>query len=274
MKITARIENMVYKPTLCRNLHEYTFEKLGKALEESSFLLDLLNRSKVAISRWVSPKRTRSYPYSRVYDTLDFKPRITIIPVVKDEGIDGERDYLQFDTVSMMSLLGVYVIIAYYVKAIKNNRNPSKQKITGQEFSTEYIRNKIIEISKYHSDPLHWNLKQLEGIQSIGEKALDAYTKISKKTGVTMHRTQDFKERIQEIGKGLDEFKGSSRINARQAAQREIQTLHKAESTIGEKPIIIIENYLGGKYFLTVDEVRIVSVLSSGVNCVLCFQFN
>ncbi|MDR1198079.1 MAG: hypothetical protein LBK94_03570 [Prevotellaceae bacterium] len=39
-----------------------------------------------AVSKWVSPKRTRSYPYERVYNTLSVSKKITIIPIIKDEG--------------------------------------------------------------------------------------------------------------------------------------------------------------------------------------------
>ncbi|MBC8135792.1 MAG: hypothetical protein H8F28_07910 [Fibrella sp.] len=39
-----------------------------------------------AYSRWVSPKRTRSYPFERVYNTFNAPLRITVIPVLKDEG--------------------------------------------------------------------------------------------------------------------------------------------------------------------------------------------
>lgn len=84
-------------------------------LKAAILFLKLMKKNKIAISRWVSPKRTRSYPYARVYDTLNFVgKRITIIPVIKDEGKDGDRDFLQWDTISLMSLLGIYVSIAYY----------------------------------------------------------------------------------------------------------------------------------------------------------------
>jgi hypothetical protein len=36
----------------------------------------------------------------------------TIIPIMEDEGAAERRDYLQWDTVYPMSLLGIYVIIA------------------------------------------------------------------------------------------------------------------------------------------------------------------
>ena len=102
------------------------------------FALDINSRNKIAVSSWVSPKRTRSYPYARVYDTLGFAgKKVTVIPVIKDEGFDGDRDFLQWDTISLMSLLGVYVIISYYVDADKSLRYQNK--ITNQRHSTQHV---------------------------------------------------------------------------------------------------------------------------------------
>ena len=36
------------------------------------FILTINDKNEIAVSWWVSPKRTRSYPYARVYDTLGF----------------------------------------------------------------------------------------------------------------------------------------------------------------------------------------------------------
>ncbi|MEM4275782.1 MAG: hypothetical protein QW776_03945 [Candidatus Nitrosocaldus sp.] len=111
--IFAEIRGIEYQPFLCRRLNIFT--EIETALQkEASFILDASGRQ-IAVSWWVSPKRTRSYPYARVYDTLGFAgKRVTIIPVLKDEGKDGDRDFLQWDTISLMSLLGIYVIVSYY----------------------------------------------------------------------------------------------------------------------------------------------------------------
>jgi hypothetical protein len=103
-----------------------------------------------AISKWVSPKRTRSYPYERVYNTLNISKKITVIPIVKDEGAAGDRDYIQWDTVSLMSLLDVFVIFAYYDKADK-----AGQKITNQQFNNDYVLEQLNAISTFHSSALH-----------------------------------------------------------------------------------------------------------------------
>ena len=63
--------------------------------------------------------------------------KITVIPILKDEGFDGDRDFLQWDTISLMSLLGVYVIIAYYDIAEVSPKYENK--ITKQRFELNYI---------------------------------------------------------------------------------------------------------------------------------------
>src|SRR5215213_6108034 len=142
-------------------------------------------QNRLAISKWVSPKRTRSYPYERVYNTFSVSKRITVIPVVKDEGVSGDRDFLQWDTVSLMSLLDVYVILAYYDTAEKHRVRAGK--ITNQKFDNKFILSKINEISNYHSSALHWNLRELKSLSQILEKARESYRKISAQNNLDFH---------------------------------------------------------------------------------------
>ena len=134
MEIIAKIlKGIHYTPLLCRTLKHYKLEEFSTAFEDATFFLDIDTQNKLAVSWWVSAKRTRSYPYARVYDSFNFTgKKLTIIPVMKDEGIDGDRDFLQWDTISLMSLLGVYVIIAYYKDASRSERYVGK--ITNQTF--------------------------------------------------------------------------------------------------------------------------------------------
>jgi hypothetical protein len=153
LKIDAKIENLKYNPILCQELKTFGIDDFisGTAFHHASFLLSYNNNS-FGISHWVSPKRTRTYPYARVYDTMDARTRVTIIPFVKDEGKQGDRDFIQWDTVSLMSLLGVYVILGYYTKAEKN---PEYQhKITKQEFDYNYLKQRLDELSQYKLDAL------------------------------------------------------------------------------------------------------------------------
>ncbi|BDC35598.1 hypothetical protein MTLP_02800 [Candidatus Methanoliparum sp. LAM-1] len=255
--ITAKIKGIKYTPLLCRKLHTFNFSDLDKALsKEATFILKIDDKNQIAVSWWVSAKRTRSYPYARVYDSLSFAgKKVTIIPIVKDEGKDGDRDFLQWDTVSLMSLLGVYVIIAYYNDATKKSRYENK--ITEQRFDIDYLKNQIKELLSYQSDALHWNLSQIDNIAEIGKKALDSYIKISQKLGVEMHSKESAEKRIAELKKGKNTFMELSRNLAKMAQKRESVTIQPKEHLEGIKGTITITNYLGGNYYFTSDEVEL-----------------
>ncbi len=259
MDLLASIKGIKYHPFLCRKLEVFDFNMLEKALNSySSFILKVDNENKIAVSWWVSAKRTRSYPYARVYDTLNFMgKKITIIPIIKDEGKDGDRDFLQWDTISLMSLLGVYVIIAYYNYAEKSKKY--KNKITNQHFDVNYIKKKINEIILYQSDALHWNLYHANEISIIGKKALKSYEKISQELKVKMHSKKSAEKRIAKLAKSKDEFINLSRSLAKKAQIRESFTIQPKEKLKGKKARITIQNYLGGYYYFTVDEFEIVN---------------
>ena len=178
-----------------------------------------------------------------------------IIPILKDEGKQGDRDFLQWDTISLMSLLGVYVIIGYYVDASKSTRYTHK--ITGQKFNSEHIISEIDRLMSYQSDALHWNMTQVEGIGEIGSQALNAYSTISEKLSVEMHSWESAERRINILREGQAEFKALSRDLARQAQARESVTTQPKELVTGIKGKLTIKNYLGGNYYLTCDEVEI-----------------
>ena len=257
MDICADIKEIRYKPLLCSDLELVNLSNLDTALaEKSSFLLNLDSGNQCAVSWWVSPKRTRSYPYARVYDTLRFSgKKVTIIPVVKDEGKQGDRDFLQWDTVALMSLLGIHVVIAYYADAIRSQRY--RHKITDQRFDLDHIRNEIEKLPFYQSDALHWNLSQIEGIGDIGELALTAYTDISQRLDVEMHSLISAEKRIKILREDRATFMAYSRTLALQAQKRETVTIQPKEHLTGIKATLTIKNYLGGYYYWTCDEIEI-----------------
>ena len=257
MDIFARITGIKYTPLLCSKLKSFSYKDFDATLsDKATFILQIDPTKQIALSCWVSPKRTRSYPYSRVYDTLSFSgKKATIIPILKDEGKQGDRDFLQWDTISLMSLLGVYVIISYYVDASKSTRYTHK--ITGQQFNSEHIISEIDRLMSYQSDALHWNITQVEGIGEIGSQALNAYSTISEKLNVEMHSWESAERRISILREGQAEFKAFSRDLARQAQERESVTTQPKERVEGIKGKLTIKNYLGGNYYLTCDEVEI-----------------
>ncbi len=257
VEITADIEGIRYEPYLCKDLRIYDIDDIGDALQQKpTFLLNVGKKTIIAVSWWVSPKRTRSYPYARVYDSLAFPgKKATIIPVFKDEGADGGRDFLQWDTISLMSLLGVYVIVSYYTSAKKNPRYNNK--ITNQRFDIDHIKMEIHELLNYHSDALHWNLERLDKIDEIGRKALKAYNQIAKDLNVKMHSAEEAYKRITELFNNKQKFREFSRELAKKAQHRERVTIQPKEYLRGRKASLTIKNYLGGYYYFTCDEVVI-----------------
>ncbi|MGI9056548.1 MAG: VWA domain-containing protein, partial [Pyrinomonadaceae bacterium] len=254
IQITGEITGIEDRPLLTQSLKESEKRNFDINNAPPAFILSDGQR-KIAVSRWVSPKRTRSYPYERVYNTLSQPKRITIIPVVKDEGAKGDRDFIQFDTFSLMSLLEVFVIPAYYNDADKAVK---EGKITNQKFDNDYVLSKIIEVENYQSSAQDWNLKQLGEISGLLEKASNSYKVISEKTGIIMHGEQgiiNFSERIKD---NLDEFRMFSRLKAQNAQTLELKTLQPKESLSSDtKGRVTITDNLGGKYYFTCDETRI-----------------
>jgi hypothetical protein len=256
MDIFARITGIKYKPINVRELKIISFNQFDiNDCPASCMVMD--KKFNYSISKWISPKRTRSYPYEHVYDTLGFSKRITVIPIIKDEGKNGDRDFLQWDTVSLMSLLDVYVIFAYYEKAELNPRKYNK--ITNQRFNNEYVKSKIIEINDYHSSALHWNLKEIEEtLPPLIDKVKEAYSNIEKELNVELHSFNGIDKFKNQFYKGVENFKSSSREKAKEAQNREKQTIQPKESLSSlTKATITIENYLGGLYYFTTDEIEI-----------------
>ncbi len=262
MGLTAQIEKISYEPFLCNSLKRISIVRLREALEGGySFILSVDSNIEFAVSHWVSPKRTRSYPYVRVYDTLGFSgTKVTIIPVIKDEGLtssgSGDRDFIQWDTISLMSLLNVYVILSFYNEAEPSTRYVGK--ITKQRFSKEYLESQFVKLAAFKSSALHWNMEQTapENMRFLFDSAMTSYDAISKKHKIKFHDYNSAIKKIRKITSSREQFLSSSREAAKSAQRREILTVQPKEKTKGVKQSITIRNYLGGKYFLTLDEFR------------------
>jgi len=256
MDIKAQITGVKYDSKLLRDLEEFELENLDvNALPSCCLVKD--NHSSFGLSKWVSPKRTRSYPYERVYNTLGIAKKITIIPIIKDEGKRGDRDFIQWDTISLMSLLDVFVIFAYYNDAEKH---PSRaNKITKQLFDNELIVKKIDEIKSYYSSALHWNLNEIKiTLPTLIQKAKSAFQKLNSSLGVEFHSERGIDNFAEQFSEGVELFMKTSRKKAKEAQNREKQTIQPKEalSTLS-KATITIKNYLGGEYYFTTDEIKI-----------------
>ena len=253
MEIKATITKIHYTVKLAEQLQKIELTDFN-INDAPTACLVTDGKASFAISKWVSPKRTRSYPYERVYNTLNISRKVTVIPIVKDEGAAGDRDYIQWDTVSLMSLLDVFVIFAYYDKADK-----AGQKITNQQFDNDYVLEQINAISTFHSSALHWNLDQLkEKFDGLLKKVKTSYSNIEIETGVKLHGLDGIDKFREKIDKDVDIFMTFSRQKAKDAQAREFVTFQPKEALItATKAKVTITNYLGGQYFFTVDEVKI-----------------
>ncbi|MCX7736655.1 MAG: hypothetical protein N2319_08060 [Candidatus Kapabacteria bacterium] len=264
MEITAKITGIEYKPVLISKLSEFNYNKSNffnnfDVNKLPSCCMVNFDNFSFGLSKWVSPKRTRSYPYERVYNTLGCSKRITIIPVIKDEGKNGDRDFIQWDTISLMSLLDVYIVFTYYNDAEINYKKENK--ITKQKYCNELVKQKIDEIKNYHSSALHWNLKEIdESFDKLIEKVKQSYQILSNKLNIDFHNESGIDNYYEQFHKGVEEFKSFSRRKAKGAQNRESLTIQPKEalSTLS-KATITIKNYLGGIYYFTVDEIKIVN---------------
>ncbi|HPS65064.1 MAG TPA: hypothetical protein PK447_05770 [Ignavibacteria bacterium] len=254
--IFAEIKEIKYKSFFNLNLQEIKIRDFDINECPSSCVINT-GKDKFALSKWVSPKRTRSYPFERVYNTLGYSKKITVIPIIKDEGKEGDRDFIQWDTVSLMSLLDVYVILGYYDSATKSPKRAHK--ITNQKFNNIFIKNKIDEISQYHSSALHWNLNQIKSnLSTIVKRVFNSYNAISKTTKVDMHNKKGIDNFVRSISLDIEQFKNESRRKAKEAQHREMKTIQPKELlTSITKSKITIKNFLGGYYYFTTDEVNI-----------------
>ncbi|MHC5721840.1 MAG: hypothetical protein ACYTX0_59945, partial [Nostoc sp.] len=86
------------------------------------------------------------------------------IPVIKDEGKDGDIDKIQYSTISWMNLLNIYIVLAYYETANKSTKKGqmNKNKLSNQKFANDFVKFQISEILAYHQSALHWNKNLFE----------------------------------------------------------------------------------------------------------------
>jgi VWFA-related protein len=254
-EISGDIERIKYRQFVNDELREIKSENFDINRAPGAFLLTS-DKEKIAVSRWISPKRTRSYPYERVYDTLAFSgKKVAVIPVVKDEGLGGERDFLQWDTVSLLSLLDVHVVLAYYDAAEKNPRRADQ--ITAQKFDNNYIRSRLAEVFDFPGTPRKWNERETKQLKFVFEKAKLSYQKISKETNTYLHDESALNELI-KFAETPQKFIEFSRAKAQKAQTRELRTDQPKEAlSTDTKARVTINNALFGRYFFTCDETRV-----------------
>ena len=258
LHLTGFIRGVKYRACLTKNLTKVSFAKFDPNKSSANGIIQT-DDMELAYSKWVSPKRTRSYPFARIYNTYNAAKILTIIPVIKDEGKDGDLDKLQYSTISWMNLLNTYIVLGYYEDAEKSQKRGqfNKSKLTNQKFNSEFVKFQIQEIIEYKQSALHWNKNLFEErFINIFRQALDSYAAISSRTKVQIHSHVGMEKYLQAITGDFKEFKNLSLRGSQGASKREAATSHELEYLVdGMKATFCIENYLGGIYYLTPDEI-------------------
>ena len=263
LSLEGFVRDVRYTPCLSPdtlNAHDIAQFDVNKA--QAYGLINLgSSENNLAFSKWVSPKRTRSYPFARIYNTYHLNTKkVTIIPIIKDEGAGTQNnDRINFITFSWMNLLNIYIILAWYEDA---ERKPgTTDRITNQILNAEGVRKKLREVSQYQMTALHWNTTHFEkDFESIYLNAVSGYKKISQEKNVAVHSPKNHLQTLEKFkvdGRfSLTCFKEASLPRSLEAAHRESITTHLLESLGGNaKGTFRISNYLGGMYYLTADEV-------------------
>lgn len=242
------------------NVYDITQFDVNKA--QAYGLINLgVPENNIAFSKWVSPKRTRSYPFARIYNTYHLNTKkVTIIPIIKDEGTGTQNnDRINFITFSWMNLLNIYIILAWYKDA---ERKPgTTDRITDQILNAEAVHEKLLEVSQYQMTALHWNTTHFEkDFEPIYLNAVAGYKKVSQEKNVAVHSPKNHLQALEKFKANgrfsLTCFKETTLPRSSEAAHRESLTTHILESLEeNAKGTFRISNYLGGQYYLTADEV-------------------
>ena len=256
------IRNMDYDPlVIISALDTRKFEKYDINSLDSAEIIEFSDGSTLTVSKWLSPKLSRSHPSARMYRTYHLPKPITIIPILKDEGgATQNNDRLMFTVLSRMNLMNVFIILGWYETA-KPHAQGRPNRITDQRLNVDFVRERLLEVKRYKSTALHWNRKHFErDYEFVFRQAVESYERISCQLDLEMHPTKNHLRWLEKSlvdGKfNLDAFRESSLPRSASAAHRESMTIHELEYLAdGNNATLELENYLGGIYYVTVDEV-------------------
>ena len=274
MEFKGTIGSMTYSPSRSivkegEKFEVVKFEAFSTNSSRTTCVIEFSKNQHVAVTKWVSPKRTRSYPFSRLYEIYHMgTKRVALIPIIKDEG-KGEgknksnNDRINFTTLSWMNLMNVYVILCWYDSA----EAKSSTRITNQRLNDEHVRTELQKINDYQFDAHHWNQRHFEeDFIHVLDQAIASYQRIGAELGVEMHDVrghQRFRESVidDRVPGGarlsLDKIRATSVRASTAARNRESLVQHVDEdlSDESEKAVFDLRNRLGGIYPITCDEV-------------------
>lgn len=245
------IQNVSYQPQLNDDLAIYEFSDFDVNTSTMQGVIKLPHEH-LGYSIWNSPIQTKSYPFARIYNT--YKPasrRITIVPVLKDNGTDGTLEYIQYSTLSWMNLANIYIVFAYFDKAVG-----FQNKLTEQKLNNDIIKSQIEKLMSYHSSAIHWNRSQFgDNFKSIYKKAIHAYEKISENTKTEIHPREIKLDYINKMRMDCRKYEGISIDGLKRADIEKDRGLHKNRYEEAQKSVFYLIDGYGGVYYVTTKDV-------------------
>ncbi|MCY3914582.1 MAG: hypothetical protein OXG49_01085 [Chloroflexi bacterium] len=263
LRLKGIIHDIDYEPKVrTKALEPFAFERFDINAAAGSGILEFADDTSFGFSKWKSPKPSRSYPSKDIYRIYHLQTkRVTVIPVIKDEGNDTpNNDRITSMTLARMNLTDVYIVLAWYDHADPNTERGG-DRITGQLLNNEFVVDRMREIKRAQKSALHWNTMHFErDFEYVYRQAVESYRRIGEQCNVEMHSTEKHLAILEQyLADGqfnLEAFARYSSARSAAAAKREAMTTHDLEQlTDGDKAYFELVNLQGGKYHLTVDEV-------------------
>lgn len=248
------LRDLHYNACVIEPLNKFPLREFDINRAKASGIIET-EKTEVAYAKWVSPKRTQISSLARTYSSYSASKTVSktlaIVPVLKDDGRDGDLDKLHYSTVSSLNLLNTYVVLGYHNHADKNSTPGSidRDKLTNHRFERESIRSQIQAIIDYPKNAFHWNKQLLE--TQFGEtlrQALDAYWKISDRTGVKIHPYIGMDHYQQSVIADLETFEKNSLTKSQDDPERSPNSGVLKYPVSGSKATFTIETDRGGCY--------------------------
>ena len=254
LQFTGLIRDLHYTACVIEPLKTFPLSEFDINRAKASGLIKT-ETTEVAYAKWVSPKRTQISSLARTYNSYSASKTVSktlaIVPVLKEDGRDGDLDKLHYSTVSSLNLLNTYLVLGYHNHADKNS-TPSaidRDKLTNHRFETESVRSQIQAIIDYPKNAFHWNKQLLE--TQFGEtlrQALDAYWKISDHTGVKIHPYTGMDQYQLSVLADLEAFKKNSLNKAQEDAELSPGAALLKYQVSGSRATFAVETDRGGRY--------------------------
>ena len=249
------IKNVSYHAQLNDGLPTYDFADFDINAVDSQGIIKLPH-GLMGYSKWDSPVEGKSYPFARIYNTGGSANRpITIVPVLKDDGIDGRLEHIQYSTLSWMNLANVYIVFSFFDKAVALEKE-HQHRLIKQQLNNEIIKLQIEKLIPYLSSAIHWNRSQFgDNFKSVYQKAIRAYEKISERTKVEVHPRDLKLAYINKMRNDCRKYEGISIDGLKSADIEKDRRLHENKYEEGQKSVFYLVDGYGGIYYATTNDV-------------------